>query len=181
MARIDPLQPDEMNPEQQQIHDDVLAAGGRLGGPNGVYLRVPELFRLNQEFGNYLRNNHVNARLRQLAAIVTVRRWNGAYAWGAQGRDALKTGISEEIVEAINAREAPVLDNEDDQVVYDTAVELSDTGSLSDASYEKALAQLGFNALLDLVAAVGFFTAVAQAVSVFEVDAKPEFPTKLAP
>lgn len=181
MARINPLQLEEMTPEQRQIHDDVLAAGGRLGGPNGVYLRVPELFRLNQQFGDYLRNNHVNARLRQLAAIVTVRRWNGAYAWGAQGRDALKAGISEEIVEAINARETPVFDNDDDQVVYDTAVELSDTGSLSDGAYEKALAQIGFNAVLDLVAAVGFFTAVAMAVSVFEVEPKPEFPTQLAP
>ena len=181
MARIDPLKREDMNEEQGQAYDEVVAKGGRVGGPNGVYIRVPELFKYNQELGNYLRDNHVNARLRQLAAIVTVRRWNGAYAWGAQGRDALKAGISQEIVDAINARRVPVLDNADDQVVYDAAVELSDTGTLSDASFETAIAQLGFNALLDLVASVGFFTAVAQAVSVFEIEPRPEFPTTLAP
>ena len=181
MARIDPLDPDDMNADQRQAYDEVVAKGGRVGGPNGVYIRVPELFKLNQELGNYLRDNHVNARLRQLAAIVTVRRWNGAYAWGAQGRDALAAGISEEILDAINHRKKPVLDDPDDQVVYDAAVELSETGSLTDASYEKAIAQLGFNAVLDLVAAVGFFTAVAQAVSVFEVEPRPQFTTTLAP
>ena len=181
MARIDPLKPEDMNDEQRQAHDEVIAKGGRVGGPNGVYIRVPELFRLNQDLGNYLRNNHVNARLRQLAAIVTVRRWNGAYAWGAQGRDALAAGISQEILDTINQSRAPILDDPDDQLVYDAAIELSDKGTLSDALFEKAVTQLGFNAVLDLVAAVGFFTAVAQAVSVFEVEPRPQFPTTLAP
>ena len=110
-----------------------------------------------------------------------VRRWNGAYAWGAQGRDALAAGISSDIVEAINNREKPVLDDAVDQLVYDLALELSDTGTLSDTSYEKAIDQLGLNQLLDLVAAVGFFTAVSMAVSLFEVEPRPQFPTKLAP
>ena len=181
MARIDPLKREDMNEEQGQAYDEVVAKGGRVGGPNGVYIRVPELFKYNQELGNYLRDNHISARLRQLAAIVTVRRWNGAYAWGAQGRDALKAGISQEILDAVNARQTPILDDADDQAIYDAALELADTGSLSDASFEKAIAQLGFNVLLDLVASVGFFTAVAQAVSVFEVEPRPEFSTTLAP
>ena len=65
MARIDPLKPEDMNDEQGQAYDEVVARGGRVGGPNGVYIRVPELFKLNQDLGNYLRDNHVNARLRQ--------------------------------------------------------------------------------------------------------------------
>ena len=181
MARIDPLKREEMNDEQRQAYDEVVAKGGRVGGPNGVYIRVPELFRLNQELGNYLRANHIDARRRQLAAIVTVRRWNGAYAWGAQGRDALNAGVSRDIVDAVNERRTPVLDDPVDRAVYDAAVELADTGSLSDASFATALETLGFNRLLDLVASVGFFTAVAQAVSVFEVEPRPEFPTSLAP
>jgi len=181
MARIDPLKREEMTEEQGRAYDEVVAKGGRTGGPNGIYIRVPELFRLNQGLGNYLRANHVSARHRQLAAIVTVRRWNGAYAWGAQGRDALKAGISRDIVDAVNERRTPVLDDADDKTVYEAAVELADTGSLSDASFEAAVGQLGFNQVLDLVASVGFFTAVAQAVSVFEVDPRPEFPTTLAP
>ena len=170
-----------MNDEQGQAYDAVAARGGRLGGPNGIYIRVPELFELNQGLGNYLRANHLSDRLRQLAIIVAVRRWNGAFAWGAQARNALNDGIPREIVDAVNAREAPVFDDADDRAVHDAALELADTGALSDAAFEKALAQLGFNRLLDVVATVGFYTAVSLTVNVFEVEPNSEFPVALAP
>ena len=181
MARIDPLKREDMNDEQGQIYDETAAQGGHLGGPHGIYIRVPELFKLNQEFNNYTRANHLSTRLRQLAAIVAVRRWNGAYAWGAQARDALKAGISQEIVDAVNKRKMPDLDDADDRAIYEAAVELAESGALSDASFEQAVAQLGFNRLLDLVALVGFYTAISLTVNVFEVAPRPEFQSTLAP
>ena len=65
MARIDPLRREDMNEEQGRAYDEVAARGGRLGGPNRIFIRVPELFELNQEMGDYLRANHLDARLRQ--------------------------------------------------------------------------------------------------------------------
>ena len=181
MARMDPLRREDMNQEQGRAYDEVAAKGGRLGGPDGIYIRVPELFALNQNLGNYLRDNHLSPRLRQLAIIVAVRRWNGAYAWGAQARNALSAGIPREVVEAINQREVPDLEDSDDRAVHDAALELAHTGSLSDAAFETALAQLGFNRLLDVVATVGFYTAVSLTVNVFEVEPNPDFPSTLAP
>jgi len=55
------------------------------------------------------------------------------------------------------------------------------TGSLSDAAFETALAGLGFNRLLDVVATVGFYTAVSLTVNVFEVEPNPDFPSTLEP
>ena len=129
-ARMDPLKREEMNDEQAAAYDEVAAKGGRLGGPNGIFIRAPELFRLNQAVGNYLRAAHLSPRLRQLAMIVAVRRWNGAYAWGAQARDALKAGISRDIVDAVNERRDPGLTDADDRAVYDASVELADTVGL---------------------------------------------------
>jgi len=181
MARINPLKREDMNDEQGRAYDAAAAKGGRLGGPNGIYIRVPELFELNQSLGDYLRANHLGPRLRQLAMIVAVRRWNAAYAWGAQARDALKAGIPREIVDAVNARETPVLDDAEDRAVHDAARELADTGSLSDAGFAAARAQLGHNRLLDLVATVGFITGVSLTVNAFEVAPRAEFEERLAP
>lgn len=180
-ARLGPLKREDMNDEQARAYDEVAARGGRLGGPNGIFIRVPELFALNQAVGNYLRAAHLGPRLRQLAMIVAVRRWNGAYAWGAQARDALKAGISREVVDAVNERRTPALDDADDRAIYAAAVELADTGSLTDAAFEAARAQLGHNRLLDLVATVGFYTGVCLTVNVFEVEPRPEFEVRLAP
>jgi len=46
---------------------------------------------------------------------------------------------------------------------------------------QKAVAQLGFNRLLDLVALVGFYTAISLTVNVFEIEPRPEFQSTLAP
>ena len=69
MARMDPLKREDMNDEQAEAFDEVAASGGRLGGPNGIYIRVPELFRLHQGVGNYLRAGHLSPRQRQPAPM----------------------------------------------------------------------------------------------------------------
>ena len=181
MARIDPLERQDMNDEQGRAYDQVAARGGHLNGPNAIYLRVPELFGYYQQLSNYLRDNTISLRLRQIAAMVAVRRWNGAYAWGAQARDALKAGISRDIIDAINARDTPDLTDADDSAVYYAALELADTGSLSDTAFDRAITQLGFNRLLDVVATVGFYTAASLNVNVFEIEPFAEFPVSLAP
>ena len=55
MARLEPLEPEDMNAEQHTAYNDAAAKGGRLGGPNGVHVRIPDLFQINQEISTYLR------------------------------------------------------------------------------------------------------------------------------
>ena len=180
MARLDPLKPEDMNAEQKAAYEKAVAAGGRLGGPNGIHVRVPELFAINQEMSTYLRSNGVPARLRQLAVLVAVRHWNGTYAWGVQARASMNEGISRETVDAINEGRAPTLDDADDQAVYDVAAELVKRGALSDATFARVQAQLGFNQLLDVVATVGYYSAVAMWVNVFDVDSPADIPVPMA-
>ena len=51
----------------------------------------------------------------------------------------------------------------------------------SDTAFDRAIAQLGFNRLLDVVATVGFYTAASLNVNVFEIEPFAEFPVSLAP
>ncbi len=44
MARLEPLEPEDMNAEQRAAYDDAAGKGGRLGGPNGIHVRIPDLF-----------------------------------------------------------------------------------------------------------------------------------------
>jgi 4-carboxymuconolactone decarboxylase len=181
MARLAPLKRDDMNDEQRAAYDKVAARGGRLGGPSGIFVRVPELFELNQELGDYLRAGHVSARLRQLAILVIVRHYNAKYPWGVQARASLNEGISRDIVDAINARQKPALTDPDDQTVYDVTVEMVARGTLSDESFAQAEKQLGFHRLLDLVAIIGFYTAVGLVANVYQIDEPKDVPILLAP
>lgn len=180
MARIDPLKPEEMDGEQRAAYDEAVAKGGRLGGPNGIHIRVPELFRINQEMSTYLRSSSLPARLRQLAVIVAVRKYRGAYAWGVQARAALAEGIPREVVDAVNAGETPTLTDPTDRIVYEVATTLVEYGALSDDLFARAREALGFNTLLDLVATTGFYAAVGMWVNVFAVDPLVDVPVPMA-
>lgn len=180
MARIDPLKPEDMNAEQRATYDDALAKGGRLGGPNGIHIRVPELFQINQGMSTYLRNNGLTPRLRQIAVMIAVRKFRGIYAWGVQARASLELGIPRNVVDAINAGASPQLDDAADQVAYNVAAELVERGALSDDLFEQARDTLGFNTLLDLVATVGYYAAVGMWTNVFEVDAPTDIPVPMS-
>ncbi len=113
----------------------------------------------------YLRGTDPAPRLRQLAVMVAVRKFQGAYAWGVQARASLAEGISEEVVNAINEGRAPDLADTMDRIVYDVAAALAEHGAIPDDLFAEAEQALGFNQLIDLVATTGYYAAVAMWVS----------------
>jgi 4-carboxymuconolactone decarboxylase len=180
MARLDPLKPEEMNAEQRATFEKAKASGGRLGGPNGIYIRVPELFELHQGIGNHLLASACPPRMRQMAIIVAARYWNAEYPWAVQARAALNMGIERAIVDAINEGRRPAFTSDDDALAYDLASELMRRGGLSDESFKKGETRLGFNGLMDFVAVCGFYTSVALVTNVYKVDAPADIPVPLA-
>jgi 4-carboxymuconolactone decarboxylase len=180
MARIDPLKPEDMDEAQHAAYEVAAAKGGRLGGPNGVHVRVPELFQINQEVSTYLRTCGLPDRLRQIAVMVAVREFRGTYAWGVQARASLEVGITRDVVDAINAGETPALSDPTDAVVYEVAAALMEKGALSDDLFARAQDALGFNMLLDLVATIGYYAAVGMWTNVFEVDPPEDIPVPMA-
>jgi 4-carboxymuconolactone decarboxylase len=87
-------------------------------------------------------------------------------------------------VDAIRKGETPKLVREDEQVVYDVVIELFRTKSLSQATYDRALAMLGDDILLELVTNCGRYTQAAIVVNCYEVptpgDKHPMTETKVS-
>lgn len=174
MTRIRPLKREEMNSEQIAIYDEIVAKGGRLGGPYTAYIRIPRFMKLNQEMGNYLRSNTLEPRLRQLAAIITIRYWGAKFAWAMNARDAIEQGVSPDIVEAINHRQRPAFDKADEEVVYDVVNELLSEKVISDETYSRSVDTLGEETMVDLIVTTGFFSMVSMTLVSFNIDPPPD-------
>jgi 4-carboxymuconolactone decarboxylase len=173
MARIDPIPLDRMTPEQRRINDEIAATrgGGPAKGPFALWLRTPELADRANAFGSYLRHNtSVPQNLVELAVLVIARAWTAQYEWHAHIGAWRKLGLDEGIAAAIRERREPALETEDDRVVYAVTTELLERRALGDATYARAAAVLGEQALLDLVTIIGFYTMVAMVLVAFEVD-----------
>jgi len=170
MTRLAPLPREAMTEEQAAVLDEIVARGGRLGGPYEAYIRIPKFMRLNQQMGDYLRTNSLAPRLRLLAVLLVVRHWNARFAWATNAREAVGAGIAQDIVDAINRRARPTLENELDRRVYDLVTGLLEQRKIPDDTYRRAEKALGETTLADLVVTVGFYGMVCTTLASFDVD-----------
>jgi 4-carboxymuconolactone decarboxylase len=173
MARVKLIPRDEMTDEQRSLNDSIAAlrSGGQAGGPYGILLHNPALAEKAVALGNHLRRHtSISFRLSELAILVTARAWDAQYEWRSHEKHARNAGLEEEIIDAIKHRRSPPLTDDADRLVYDLATELLATKVISDATYARAIAVMGEQAVIELVAIIGFYTMVAMIVVGFEAD-----------
>ncbi len=87
-------------------------------------------------------------------------------------RHALAAGLDAAVIDAIRARRRPEFARDDERLIYDTVSELIETRALSEASYRRGGGGARARALIELVAAAGFYTMVAMTLDAFEVPAR---------
>lgn len=179
--RIEPVNPDQMTDEQHRVYDEIVRGPrGSVRGPFRVLLKCPEAASRMQRLGEYLRFGSVlSARIRMLAVLLTARAWTAQYEWQVHVPQALKAGISETVIGDIAARRHPTNLQPDESVIYDFCTELQETKRVSESTYRSALDLLGEQGLVELVVLNGYFTAVAMALNVFEVDVPDKSKTLL--
>lgn len=84
--------PEEMTTQQQTIHDQIVSGPRkRLVGPLRAALHNPALADKWQQLGQVLRFEiSLPPHLKELAILVTARRWSSQLEWGIHAGDAVK-------------------------------------------------------------------------------------------
>ena len=103
-----------------------------------------------------------------MAIIMTARHWTAQYEWFAHEQAAASAGVAAEVIEALRANRKPQFAKYDEQIVYELVAELCDKKTVSAATYERALAALGLDLLIELTTAAGFYTMVAMMLNTFD-------------
>jgi 4-carboxymuconolactone decarboxylase len=170
MSRLPALTPDQLSPEQKRLHDEIAGPrGGSVGGPFAVWLRVPRIAEAANRMGNSLRlEGKLDRRLFELAILVIARHWSAQYEWFVHERAARAAGVSGDVVEALRHRKAPRFARDDEQLVYDIVTELQETRTLTRTSFDRALAALGPDLVIELVSVIGFYTTAAMMINAFD-------------
>lgn len=170
MSRVPDLPLEDLTPEQRRVYDEIAGTrGGVVRGPFAIWLRSPAVADRANQFGNALRlDGKLDRRLFELMVLIIARRWSAQYEWFAHERAALEAGVSPGAVEAIRHRRLPELVRDDERLVYEIITELTDTRTLSQPSYDRAVALLGLGLLVELITAAGFYTMVAMMLNAFD-------------
>ncbi|MCA9823526.1 MAG: carboxymuconolactone decarboxylase family protein [Dehalococcoidia bacterium] len=172
MARLTPLDLDNLDPEQQRVADEIRSGPrGGLRGPFDAWLRAPGLAEHAQKVGAYVRYNSSLPRdLNELAILLTGKHWRAQFEFWAHSRLAIEAGLDPAIVEAVRTGQQPPFTRDEERVIYDFVTEYYATGRVSDANYERARAAFGEAGVVDLVGACGYYSLVSMTLNVFEVE-----------
>lgn len=165
--RLPPITDSSMTPEQRAAAQSVVnGPRGALVGPFVPLLRSPELMERVQQLGAYLRyRSAIGTRLTELAILLVAREWDQQVEWAIHAPIALESGIAPHVVDDIANWARPYQLYPDEQAVYDFSLELLVNRRVSDAAWDRALAQLGEQGVTDLVAIIGYYTLLAMVMN----------------
>lgn len=169
-------------PDREAMEDDAKALYDRfcdpnggsyvgLRGPGGIRLHSPQLALRMQEHNNYLR---VDAKIpienRELAIIVTARELNSQFEWCAHEDEALKAGISREVIEIVRFRR-PVEDLPETQaVIIQLGREIFGDHKVTSETFARALALWGERHLVDFVSVMASYANTAAILCCFDMQ-----------
>ena len=172
MGRLPEIDETKLPPDQRRIYDELKRARGHVRGPFAVWLRNVELcentLKLQEMFASRVK---LERRLLELMILVSARLATAQYAWFIHEPHALRFGIAPHIIQAIRERRTPEFSDEDECLVYDITIELNTTRSLSETNYQRGMALLGEQAMVELVSAIGFYAMVAMTLNAFAIAA----------
>ena len=172
MPRVPDLAVDELDEEQRAAYAEIATSrGGVARGPFSVWLHNPQVALAASRFGDALRlHGHLERSLFEIITLVVAARWKASYPWVTHEPVALRLGITPVVIAAIHLGRTPVFERDAERIVHDVGVELLDTGTLEAATYQRAVAALGVQALVEVVTTYGWYTAAALVANAFEVE-----------
>ena len=175
---------EDLSPAAAAIYDSLADPKGRsirgLRGPGGLHLHSPELSRHTRPLNHYLRHEAgLGARLRELAILTTARELDSQFEWTAHEPEALREGISPEVIDTIRYRKDTGNLDAADAIVIELGREIFTRRKVSSATFARALALFGRRKLVDLVALMGNYAATAALLTAFDMQLDPGQPPLL--
>ena len=170
--RLKLLTPEQMNESQRQTYDESIASKrGSPPPPMMAWLNSPDMARHATRLGAFLRyDTSFEAKLSEIAILVTARHWTSHYEWYAHKRLALAGGMDTAIIEDIRQRRTPKFDDPKAQVIYDVAKALHEGHGVPKGLYDDAVKLLGERGIVEIIGLCGYYTLVSMTLNTFEFD-----------
>ena len=158
-----------MTAEQQRLYAEIKGPRGIVAGPFALWLRLPHLAEAANRLGNAVRlEGTLDRRHFEIMILVIARHWRAQYEWYQHAIAAEKLGVSPELIEALRVGKTPPLADDGERLIYELTTELLTDRTLSQRTYERAIAAFGLDTLIETITAVGFYTTVAMMLNAFD-------------
>lgn len=169
-----------LDPVARDIYDYFADPDGTtyvgLWGPGGIRLHSPRVAEHTQSINRYIRRESgIDPRLREIAVLITAREHDSQFEWCAHESEALKQGVSPEIIDIIKHRKPLDGLDDTDALVIQLGREVFGGPRVERETFARALSLFGERGLVDFVTLMGNYAATAALLKTFDLQIKPDW------
>src|SRR5579864_6412750 len=148
--RFPQLKLEQLNDQQRPFADEILKVSSiGITGPYNSMLRSPVMGQRLFNLLDYVRfNTSVPRKLNEFAILIQARLWSSQVEWYAHYPLAIKAGLPASVADELKLHKRPSGMKEDEAVVYDFCMELTNKHWVSDELFNKAKTLLGEQQLI---------------------------------
>lgn len=179
MTRMKILGPEHMKEDQRAAYEAAVEAGRPHAGPYWALVRQPGLMKLCSDMGEWFRGCKLSPRERQIAVLTVIRHWSARYPWAVQVRNSLAAGVDDFVIDSINNRRDPGLNDARERMAHEVAFQLAQTCHLTDETYAEAEKLFGEEDLVALIGAIGYFGMVCATANAIDASPPDDAPARL--
>lgn len=171
--RFPPLRSEQMSPRQREVASAIQQRCGEgLDGVQHALLHSPDVAERVQLLTEHLRHNlRVPERLRILATLVAAGRYRSAdVGHFIELEEVRDSGLADAKVSALVEGRRPVGLKEDEELVFVFCTELTRTGRVQGATFDRLAGRLGREIALELVAVCGYTRFITNVLNVTQTS-----------
>jgi 4-carboxymuconolactone decarboxylase len=150
-----------------------------LRGPSGIHLYSPQTVEAHQVMNQYLRFKVFDAKTREIAILTVAREMDSQFEWAAHEPEALKEGVSQQIIDVIKYRKSTQGLDETYAAIIEFGRQIFRDHKVTSAAFARVKAVLPPNKLVELVLLMGNYAGTAALLCAFDMqvpEGKPLLP-----
>jgi len=170
MSRLPPVTRDKLSIENQGIWDRIMAGRSGAGGPYGALFHVPGLADRIGAVENYFRfEGSLAATDRELIILTTARELGAHYPWNRHEIRGREAGVRAEAIEALRANGTLDALTPHERLLVEIVRSILRRHKVPDELFARALAELGPEKLVEMVALIGHYCLIGSIANTFGV------------
>jgi 4-carboxymuconolactone decarboxylase len=168
--RIAEIPEDKLTAEQKSVFDALVKGRGRLLTPYKIWIHSPKTADAMERLGTFLNKaGSLSEREVELGIVLIAHHWKGEYVFAAHVKRCLELGVTYGVIDAIRSDQVPDLATPRERAIYELSKMAAEPGAGPDANFERAVAVLGRNGVAEVLALLGYYSAVAIAMKLHQV------------
>lgn len=171
--RLPAIKRDDLDDTGKKLFD-ARGASADFFGPAPIRLYSPQVAEHMGAVNDYLRNKSgLDARLVQLAILVTAREFDCEYVWTAHEPQGLKAGLQPEVIDVVRYRKSTEGLAEKDMVIVQLGREVIVKHRVSADLAAHAMKLFGKQQFVEYVSLMGDYAATTVLLNAFDQHVRP--------